>query len=195
MMSFSIPVSLLRQYLFCPRIPFYHLMREIDPPKPFWVEIGVEQHEKRKKLVQKNGIGYLSDFRPHYEYEVALHSDQLGLHGKLDAIAFTEKGIFPIEFKLYAKNVEHGHVMQLVAYAMLAEYRYEQEVSTGLLVTGLHSKVVPVLITEEKRAGVMEIREKIYSDIAKGMIPPTAANRGKCAQCEYQAFCTDRDFD
>ena len=51
--SFSVPVSLLRQYAFCPRIPFFYLIRNLHPPFRPWVKQGLGFHEKTQMLAKR----------------------------------------------------------------------------------------------------------------------------------------------
>lgn len=49
----SLPVSYIRQFCFCPRIPFLSVFLEIKPPPPLWVQDGVDFHEKAAMLQKK----------------------------------------------------------------------------------------------------------------------------------------------
>lgn len=54
--SFSVPVSLLRQYAFCPRIPFFYLIRNLHPPFRPWVKQGLGFHEKTQMLAKRRNL-------------------------------------------------------------------------------------------------------------------------------------------
>lgn len=76
--SFSVPVSLLRQYAFCPRIPFFYLIRNLHPPFRSWVKQGLGFHEKTQMLAKRRNLsrfGLTGEFT--LEADVALKSETL----------------------------------------------------------------------------------------------------------------------
>lgn len=52
----SLPVSYIRQFCFCPRIPFLSVFLEIKPPPPLWVKDGVDFHEKAAMLQKRRKL-------------------------------------------------------------------------------------------------------------------------------------------
>ena len=52
----SLPVSYIRQFCFCPRIPFLSVFLEIKPPSPLWVQDGVDFHEKAAMLQKRRKL-------------------------------------------------------------------------------------------------------------------------------------------
>lgn len=50
MEQFNLPVSMLRQHCFCPRIPFFQLMRGIQPVGPMWLQQGLNHHVREEML-------------------------------------------------------------------------------------------------------------------------------------------------
>ncbi len=100
--SFSVPVSLLRQYAFCPRIPFFYLIRNLHPPFWPWVKQGLGFHEKTQMLAKRRNLsrfGLTGEFT--LEADVALKSETLHLHGICDAVlTLVSAQMVPLEFKM-----------------------------------------------------------------------------------------------
>lgn len=54
--SDSYPVHLLRQYLFCPRIPWFNVVRNLYPATPSWVRRGIRYHEVQQALSKRRNL-------------------------------------------------------------------------------------------------------------------------------------------
>lgn len=73
--SSSIPASLLRQYCFCPRIPFFTYVRQLHPPRAPWVEAGVAMHQRIEQLLKRRDLTKLTSGRSYrLKTEVPLYS-------------------------------------------------------------------------------------------------------------------------
>ena len=95
----SIPVSLLRQFCFCPRIPYFSLVRGISPSNPGWVEDGIIFHDKTKYLIKRRKFERYGIMEPKFKFSVYLKSSNLGLHGICDAIIYGSVNILMGSFK------------------------------------------------------------------------------------------------
>jgi CRISPR-associated exonuclease Cas4 len=49
-MSYSLPISLIRQYCFCPRIPYFQELLKLNPKRPQWVKQGEKLHQQQQKV-------------------------------------------------------------------------------------------------------------------------------------------------
>ena len=193
--SFSVPVSLLRQYAFCPRIPFFYLIRNLHPPFRPWVKQGLGFHEKTQMLAKRRNLsrfGLAGAFT--LEADVALKSETLHLHGICDAVLTLASGqMVPLEFKMKENcNLFYGSDLQLTAYAMLLEELRGQPVPFGFLLFGSKGKTLRIEFSEEIREKVRVITQKILTDCEEALMPSTAASDKQCSQCEYLNFCNDR---
>ena len=194
MEQFNIPVSMLRQQCFCPRIPFFQLMRGIQPKGPIWLQQGLNHHlredmlAKRRKLI-RFGIT-AQNFR--FLEEVQLYDDNLGLHGVCDGVIITDNEIIPIEFKLSEGTPAIGARLQLAAYAMLLEHKEKKHVDRGFILCGQKGRTLELPIDAQIRNDVLSAAKQIRETCGKAVIPCTAATEHQCAQCEFQNFCADR---
>lgn len=99
--SSSIPASLLRQYCFCPRIPFFTYVRQLHPPRAPWVEAGVAMHQRIEQLLKRRDLTKLTSGRSYrLKTEVPLYSPDAPFHGICDAVLELEDGTYiPLEIK------------------------------------------------------------------------------------------------
>lgn len=185
---------MLRQYCFCPRIPYFYIVREIRPYEQIWVKQGSDEHVRQEMLMRRRN---LSRFNIHgcgvIKHNVELQSDKLNLHGICDAILETGNETCVLEFKNSANfKVTTGTKVQLAAYAMLYEERARKEISRGFVLYGTKAKTYEITINSELKAKVLEIRDRISDTIRQCYIPSSAASEKKCSQCEFMNFCADR---
>lgn len=190
----SIPVSMLRQFLFCRRILFFVLVRNIWPPIKPWMKTGEVQHEKIEGLFSRRRFGGITNELPHrFDREVRLCDSDVGLHGICDIVMHFGDGAFPVEVKTGISSVmRKGNQIQLAAYAILLERKIGKCVDRGYFLDGMRNKLREVLITQELREGVEETRQAILRDCTAGSLPYSAASDAQCSQCEFLNFCADR---
>ena len=124
-------------------------------------------------------------------YNFSMKNDELKLHGIADMIVVTHDAVYPVEFKLSAKNKKRGDILQLVAYAMLAKMCFKKSCPVGFLV-GRGRVLHKISIDEEKCEQVTKIVQKICIMLEKGHKPESSASLAQCSSCEYINFCNDR---
>lgn len=194
MNQFNLPVSMLRQYCFCPRIPYFYIARNITPVEKEWMSQGIEEHKRQEMLSKRRnlsrfGISTIGKI----SFNVELYSDQLSLHGICDAILSADSELSIIEFK----NSDYdkftiGTAVQLCAYAMLCEEKYGEIIKQCFVLYGSKGKTRKVNIDASIRSKTLEIRDHIIKKLKKADIPPSSAEENKCGQCEFFNFCADR---
>lgn len=194
--SYSIPASLLRQYVFCPRIPYFILNRCLSPHTNLWVKQGINYHEKismlaRRRNFQNLGVLPPVSFTPNISLE---GNSECPVHGICDGIIKDGSGqIFPLEFKTrqYTPN-NFGSIIQLSAYSILLEIKCNVLIKTGFILFGSKGNFLKVNFTKELKEKVQRVIEIIHKDAECCLLPSSSASGGKCAQCEYLNFCSDR---
>jgi CRISPR-associated exonuclease Cas4 len=160
---------------------------------PIYVEQG-RNFERRQQLLSRSRtlMRFGVDEGSLY-FNQPVRSESLKLHGIVDAVLLTKGDVSPIEMKLEAKNPARGHLLQLAAYGMLLEEKFERPANVGFIMTGKEGRVIPVINLRDYRAEVADIVTTILGDLELGLLPPTRATMAKCEQCEYLAFCNDRE--
>jgi len=192
--SFSIPISQIRQHLFCPRIPYYQILLGINPPRPIWTSQGNEYqtkqilNQKRRKLIRfdlQNGLE---------KYQEYLYSEKLEIHGISDLIIISDTEVVPIEIKLESSKILTGHVLQLLAYGYCAEEKYGKKFQKGFIMHGKKAKVIEINPDEEWNQKLLNMIREIQTNLKEMILPDSPAKIEKCIQCEYLSKCNDRDI-
>lgn len=192
MNELSLPISLLRQHVFCPRIPYFSEVLGFVPEKPFWVALGTSHHDREKHLARNRTLTrfLLEDARRHFDHP--LLAPGLALHGVVDLLLETDSEVVPVEFKSRHAPRFRGQILQLIAYGLAAAECFQKSFTRGLMVWGNRGRTVVYSATEEWTAMAIRTRDAILKDIETATIPETSASPGKCCQCEYLNACNDR---
>ncbi len=191
----DIPISLLRQFWFCRRIPFLIQARGLNPPRGPWVKLGTEFHAAVEHLVKRRDLSQLG-FAEKYSLEIEkqVYAPQLGIHGVCDGLITTDSGhLFPIEFKMSQKqSLSNGEIVQLAAYCLAFEEMYDKKIENGFALCGKRTTSILVPITDSLRKQVHKTIHWIKQDFENGLLPDSSSNDKKCCQCEFLNFCADR---
>lgn len=190
-MSFNIPVNLIRQWCYCPRVVYYMELMDVAFYRPLWVTQGEEFHQTERKLWHRRNLSrfHLKSGKTHHN--LTMEDDSLGLHGIVDMAIETDEAIYPVEFKLSANNKKRGDQLQLAAYAMLLEKHFLKPSPVGFL-SGKGKVLHTIFIDADKRHNVEKVSEKIRQMLKKGIKPESSATVTQCCACEYVNFCNDR---
>ena len=190
-MSFSVPVNLIRQWCYCPRVVYYLELTEFSVKHPAWVKQGMSYHNREELLWARRGLSRfgLTDGSKHHS--VAMADENLGIHGIADMIIETADAIYPVEFKLSVGSKKRGDILQLVAYAMLAQTHFQKSCIMSFLV-GKDGSLCNVKINESKIQQVSKAVTDIRTMLTRGYKPESSATTAQCGICEYINFCNDR---
>ena len=147
--------------------------------------------DRLKFLVDELGFDSALKVVTPWKIEYDIKSEALGLKGRIDKIMREEK-LVPIELKTGepGDSVWEGDRIQLCAYCMLAEEKFNENITSGFVeYTRIHEKR-PVLATEKLRRKVIHARDDV-TDILSGKIPeicPHGSGR-KCESCGLKEDC------
>jgi len=187
----ELTVTDLKQWSYCPRIPFYRYVLPVDYTPTYKMQRGkavqaaVEALERRRRL-REYGLG-----EGERHFGTWLRSQKLGLSGKLDLLIVTPKACFPVDFKDTEGGVRQNHRAQLAAYALLAEEAFERPASDAFVYLIPTDDVVHVPITPELRAEVHDHVAAIREMVAMESLPEPTPIRTRCGICEYRNYCAD----
>ncbi len=188
-----IPVNLIRQYLFCPRIVYFNLLSNIKPVFPNHVEAGSRFHIKQDYLFSMRTFNKLK-----INYNVKLNNEymedeSLFLNGIVDTAFICDNEVIPVEYKdINNNNIPYSHKMQLTAYGMLLSKKYHKPLKRGIVIYSNNMKHKEIIITEKDKTNLLEIIIKIQSMVEKAVFPESSAGEKQCLQCEYLNYCDDR---
>jgi len=140
-------------------------------------------------LVQEQGLTEALKTVTPWKVEYPLQSDTIGFSGIVDKIMTP---LSPVEIKTgrVGDGVWEGDRLQLCAYGMLLEEKFNQEIQHGFVEYTRVQEQRPVLFTERLRRRVLDTRDKI-SEILSGNIPeicPHGSGR-KCNACGLKEEC------
>ena len=187
----SVPVSLIRQWCYCPRKVYYFELTDFRVKYPTWVGQGEDFHSREEKLWQRRNLSRFNLKAGKKYHNLKVEDEDLGLHGLVDMAIETEEFVYAIEFKISANSKRRGDQLQLAAYAMLLERHFTKKSLMGFLV-GKGKILHTINIDTHKRQEVMLIAEEIRKILARGVKPESSASVAQCASCEYVNFCNDR---
>ncbi len=191
-MSFSLPVNLIRQHLFCPRIPYFQELLQLRTKKPIWVGQGEGLHRNQERKFKYRTLERFHLENAEQQFNIKIGSTELALHGVLDSLLLSGTNVYPIEFKLAGRKPTIGHILQLTAYAMLAEYQFERPSTKGFVLYGEQGKTHPVVINDDRKKQVEFVRDAVRKNLEGGVLPDSSATSIQCGQCEFLNFCNDR---
>jgi len=190
-MSFT--VTDVRQFSYCPRIPYYTYVVPLARPVTRKMREGQEIHREqgereRRRNLSKYGLKGAAERHE----DVSIYSARLGLSGRLDMALVTDDEAIPVEYKNGRGPVGLNHRLQLAAAALLVEERWDRPVRRAFVhfvPTGRHTQVA---ITDELRARVLDELRLMREMIDTERMPEATPVAGRCAECEFRRFCNDR---
>lgn len=188
----SIPVNLLRQWHFCPRIPYYQELLRTHIVRPPWVEQGNRYETAQRKLFQRRNLSRFGLERGVLHHQVSLsHADE-PFHGIADLLIETSQAIHVVEVKLNLRNLGAGIIAQLIALSILAEKQFDKPAADAFVLYGSRSQVKHLHIDANLKEQTRQVAHRILDTLTSGIKPDSPASAHQCAQCEYLNYCNDR---
>jgi CRISPR-associated exonuclease Cas4 len=157
MKSFSLPVSLIRQFVFCPRIPYFHELLGLRPNKPLWVKQGEAYHKRQDMLSKRRNLSRFGLDKGIQHHNLSLRDEALGIHGICDLLIETDEAVYPLEFKLYGEKPRRGQIYQLAAYGMLAEKEMSKPCHQGFILYGQKGNTQSIILDDKIREDVSAV--------------------------------------
>jgi CRISPR-associated protein Cas4 len=136
--------------------------------------------------------GFLSrnlweNLSPKYVSELSLVSEKLGLKGRIDRVSISEE-IIPFELKTrVSETIYPSDEIQLTAYAMLLEEKFNKQVPKGILEAGNKKQVLE--ISQKSRQKVLDLIKEIQE--LQKQTAKFPSNFSKCQSCNWQKECEE----
>ncbi len=184
-------VADVKQYLYCPRVIYYHYVLPVERKVTYKMQVGREEHVEIDRLEKRRKLGRYRLAEGERRFHVALASPQLGLSGVLDLLIVSPAGYFPVEYKVTTGGPALNHKYQLVAYALLVEEAFGAVVRSGFLYLAPRRELVEVPVTDNARLHTRRILGAIRRIIAEGRLPAVRHRFGRCRDCEFLNYCGD----
>ena len=189
-----LPVSLIKQYYFCPRIIYFTEVLGVRERITEDMISGREEHDRLASLDlrRKTLLGRRKEKVIRHWVRLEVASERLGLTGVIDLVVLTEGGLAVVEYKRSRppRRPPMGHICQAVAYAMLVEEHFKKPVRRFYIRydDGNSARTFEFTLTKELRDHVMWAVERIRS-IIRGEWLPRPERKEKCVNCGYYRIC------
>ncbi|MCF2138540.1 MAG: CRISPR-associated protein Cas4 [Candidatus Lokiarchaeota archaeon] len=193
----------LRQYFYCPRIPFYRIVRKLKTNQTAIMRRGKVFHEKivhkRKKLEKWLKINEKNQEKNMYYFNLYLESPSLHLLAYLDLVEKEKDSneIYPVELKTVSELPKNniflvkGHLIQLTVHSLLLEEHFNTFISKAKLIYISNEKVKSFWqeITIDMKKVVLKTVNKMHKSIISEDIPAPIKNLNKCRVCDFRRIC------
>ncbi|MBN2458612.1 CRISPR-associated protein Cas4 [Candidatus Woesearchaeota archaeon] len=129
---------------------------------------------------------------PKIKSEYAVRSEPLQLSGVIDQILVTQERLVPVELKTGKAPREGlwpGHRIQLAAYVMLLEDRFNMNINEGILRYLDSDESRTLMMNPFIRQEVIDIRIKVENLLAALDIPAKLENDNRCGKCGLKEDC------
>jgi len=134
---------------------------------------------------------------PKIKSEIRIESPKLGLKGIVDQIEIYENGFVPIELKTGKspkEGVWPGHRIQLAAYAMLLEEKYQKETKEGFVSYLDIQERRHIAMNSFLRKEVIDLIKDVKNLLNSKNIPDFCTNENKCNVCGLNEDCHNGRF-
>ena len=190
--TYKLPIHLIRQYIFCPRVVYFLEVLNIPKVSPVWVKEGENHHKKQAELFKRRTLSRFHLENALFKSNINLSYEDFNFYGICDGLIISDKNIYPVEIKLHGTKPTKAQKMQLIAYGILAEKIYEKDFNLGFIVFEKNAKTIPIEVDEKQKKELISLVEKIIEMIKKEKLPYSDATEEKCTQCEFENYCNDR---
>lgn len=189
--SVDVTATDLKQWAYCPRIPFYRYVLPVRPAPSYKMQRGKDVQGAVEALERRRGFRAYGMREGERRFGLWLHSERLGLSGKLDLLIVTPEACYPVDFKDTHGGPRRNHRFQLAAYALLAEEAFERPAPDGFIYLVPEKRVVGLNLTEVDRDEVRRALADMRRMIEREELPPPTPVRARCEVCEFRNYCGD----
>ena len=184
-------VTDVKQYTYCPRIPYYRYCLPMIRPVTYGMEAGIRSHRVEQAREERRSLKVYGLEAGERVFDLALRSERLGLVGRLDMAARLADEAVVVDYKLSAGKAGTHFQLQLAAYAELLEEAWRLPVRRAFLYHIPDRRAEEVAVTGALRRRVGKVVEAIQAMVDLERMPAPPTNRGRCVTCEFRRFCND----
>lgn len=181
----------LKQWVYCPRIPFYRYVLPVRPAPTYKMQRGKDIQAAVEALERRRGFRAYGMHEGERRFGLWLRSERLGLSGKLDLLILTPDACYPVDFKDTQGGPRRNHRLQLAAYALLAEEAFERPAPDGFIYLVPEKRVVSLQLSEADREEVRVAIRGMRQMIEREQLPPPTTMHARCTACEFRNYCRD----
>lgn len=186
----TVTISLLKQYIYCPRVVYYETCTPGVRPTTYKMQAGNTAHDHERRRAARRSMFAYQIPGGERRFDVRILSTHLLLSGLIDEVVLSPDEAMVVDYKLTAWAGEN-HLIQLGAYSLLVEETFGLPVRRGFVYLIKSRRFEEVSIDERLRNSVMETLENIQRIRVYEYMPPPIDNKNKCLGCEFRRFCND----
>ena len=181
-----LPISMLNQYLYCPRRFWYmFVLGEMVLNAP--VLEGILQHERA------HAPGRESREERVIRRRVYVFSERLRIAGFIDVLEEVGGLLVPVEYKRGRMGRWFNDQVQLCAQALCLEERTGRDVPYGALFYFGSRRRQRVVFDRRLRAQTEETIQQVFELLERGVMPDPIDHRAKCRDCSLESVCLPRE--
>jgi CRISPR-associated exonuclease Cas4 len=189
--QFGLTVTDLKQWAYCPRIPYYHHVTPVEFARTYKMERGRDVEAAVQAMEKRRGFRRYGLERGERRFGVWLHSRNLQLAGKLDLLIVAQNAAYPVDFKDTEGGVRYNHRIQLAAYAILVQEDLALPVPMAFVYLVPPRQLVSVPVGDKEKDQVMRAVLEMRRVIEQEDMPGPTQVRGRCTACEFRNYCAD----
>lgn len=168
----------VKQYVYCPMIPWVAWNYNIREPETYSMIRGREERDTRLKRLRDLGI------KTPLRFDVEMYSPKYRIAGIVDAISGMKK-YSVIEIKKFKRKKFSHFRAQLFSYALLSEECFGPTPYAKLV---LGKRVKEWYITVDELKNIIKIIKRTREIIEREK-PPLVQRSRKCYSCWYRRYC------
>ena len=187
-------VTDLKQWVYCPRILYYHMCLPDVRPVTYKMEAGTEAGQDEEGREARRSLRAYGLREGRREFNVRLVSDRYGLRGAVDMVIWLEQPgageVIPVDYKL--SNIAGEHFkLQLMAYGLMLEEFSGLPARQGFLYEIPKRRAEKVMLDQRLRDKLLMTLDAMHRTLRTETMPAPTPNRNKCLACEFRRFCND----
>ncbi|MDX1993571.1 MAG: CRISPR-associated protein Cas4 [bacterium] len=186
----AVPISLLKQYIYCPRVVYYETCTPKVRPTTYKMEAGNDAHDRERSRAARRTLFAYHAAGGERHFDVRILSAKLSLSGLVDEVVIAPEEAIVVDYKM-ADWAGDNHLIQLAAYALLVEEAFRLPVRRGFIYLMKARQFEEVAIDEALRNSVLETLQNIQRIRYYEYMPPPVEAKNKCLSCEFRRFCND----
>ena len=151
-------------------------------------------------MQEKNlfGLELWENLTPKIKSEYKISDESLDISGKIDQVWVYPDSVVPIEIKSGSAPKEgawDNHKIQLAAYALLLESKFQTSISFGYVKYVDHGISRRIEINAFLKDQVKDLAKSVRDLIDSKKIPKKVSNLNKCEKCGLKKICYSDDID
>jgi CRISPR-associated exonuclease Cas4 len=161
------------------------------------MEAGIAAQDEEEVRAARRSLRVYGLRHGQCESNIYLESETLGLKGQVDLVIQTddnplnETELIPIDYKLSRTKPGLHFKLQLVAYGLLLQERYELPANRGFLYSIPKRRAIEDVFTPHLRTKLRQALVEMQDISQKEYMPTPTRQHAKCQVCEFRRFCND----